>query len=91
LYKIATSQATGHRYFDAAALILDPFLNHVKAVITDPAKHLGQVPLPLILHSPGEVTTPRVIVPGHRDQASGFAIRDPVANARHGIGGVEHQ
>src|SRR5690348_14984623 len=70
---------------------LDPFLDELKAMVTDPMLHLGQYPLTLVLDLRGEVTTPRVIEPGHFSQASSFAIRDPVANARHGFGGVEHR
>ena len=56
----------------------------------DPADYLGQDLVSLTLDPGSEVSSPRVVVSGHLDESGGFPLRNPVANARPVIGGVEH-
>jgi hypothetical protein len=58
----------------SCARILDPFLDHIKAILTYPPENLCQDLLDLVLDPSGEVTTSRVIESGHLDQAGSFAI-----------------
>jgi hypothetical protein len=70
--------------------ILDPFLHCFNITVTNPADHLGQDLLTLVLDPGGEVSAPRVVVLGHLDQAIGLPIGDPVANARDWFGRKGH-
>jgi hypothetical protein len=49
--------------------ILDPFLDHIKVKVADPADYFRQDLLALVLDPGGEITTRSMVVLGHLDQA----------------------